>query len=140
MASNSNKTQRTEASVEAFLISVPDEQRRADALALLALMRSWTGLEPRLWGADIVGFGEYHYRYESGREGDFFKVGFSPRKQSMSLYLMSGFERYEELLSRLGKYRTGKACLYLKRLSDADEAVLRELITEAFQYMNEKYG
>lgn len=107
---------------------------------LLSLMEELTGMEAKMWGASIVGFGDYHYQYESGREGDFFKVGFSPRKQNLTLYIMPGFDRYEDLMAKLGIFKTGKSCLYLKKLEDVNAEVLRELIVESVRYMNEKYG
>ncbi|RMD73988.1 MAG: DUF1801 domain-containing protein, partial [Bacteroidetes bacterium] len=122
-----------------FLDAVPDEQKRADSYRLLELMEELTGEPPVLWGPSLVGFGKYHYRYASGREGDFFLTGFSPRKQALTLYIMSGFSRYDELMARLGKYKTGKSCLYIKRLSDVDEEVLRTLIAESVAWMRQKY-
>ena len=122
------KTKATAESVEAFLGDVADEARRADCRTLVDLMREATGAEPRMWGGSIVGFGSYHYTYESGREGDWFIQGFSPRKGDLSLYVMPGFEAFDGVLDRLGKFKTGKACLYVKRLSDVDLDVLRELL------------
>ena len=136
----SNKTQPTDASVEAFLDTVEDPGRRADCAALVRLMREVTGHEPRMWGASMVGFGSYHYRYESGREGDFFLAGFSPRKRDLSVYVMAGLERFPELLARLGKHRTGKSCLYLKRLGDVDPDVLRTLIRESVAHVRLTHG
>jgi Domain of unknown function (DU1801) len=119
----------TGAAVEDFLAAVPDEQRRADAHRLCALMQQITGEEPAMWGPSIVGFGTYHYRYASGREGDAPLAGFSPRKPHLVVYLVGGYEdRYGAALARLGPHKTGKSCLYLKRLGDVDEAALRELI------------
>jgi hypothetical protein len=103
-------------------------------------MAEVTGDEPRLWGRGMVGFGTYHYRYESGREGDWFVTGFAPRKSDLTLYIMAGFDRYEALMSRLGKYRTGKSCLYVKRLADVDEAVLRELVEESVGWVRGRWG
>ncbi|MDP5170669.1 MAG: DUF1801 domain-containing protein [Bacteroidia bacterium] len=140
MAKAQNKTQKTELSVREFLDSVEPAQRREDSLMLLSLMEELTGMEAKMWGASIVGFGDYHYQYESGREGDFFKVGFSPRKQNLTLYIMPGFDRYEDLMAKLGIFKTGKSCLYLKKLEDVNAEVLRELIVESVRYMNEKYG
>jgi Domain of unknown function (DU1801) len=115
--------------VEEFLAAVPNEGRRADACQLIVLMREVTGEEPVMWGPSIVGFGRYHYRYDSGREGDSALVGFSPRKQHLVVYLVGGFEgRYASVLARLGPHKTGKGCLYLKRLGGVDLDVLRELI------------
>ena len=128
-----NKTQKTGASVEEFLESVANPRRRRDGFAVLAMMREITGLEPEMWGPSIIGFGDYHYRYESGREGDFFLTGFSPRKQSLTLYIMSDLEGREDLLAKLGKHRTGAACLYINKLADVDVAVLRELIRISFE-------
>lgn len=134
------KTQKTRASVRAFLDGVADERRRRDSFRILALMREVTGEPPRMWGSSIVGFGDYHYRYASGREGDFFLTGFSPRKQSLTLYIMSGFGDYDRsgesaaLLRRLGKFKTGKACLYINSLEDVDLEVLRELIARSVRH------
>jgi hypothetical protein len=122
------KTRPTDQSVDQFLESLPDERQRQDSRAVVALMREVTGAEPRMWGESIVGFGVYRYRYASGREGDWLVTGFSPRKQNLTLYLSYGFEQHAELLARLGKHKLGKACLYLKRLDDVDQAALRELI------------
>ena len=133
-----NKTQKTGASVDEFLASVSNAQRRADGLALLDMMKDVTGLEPEMWGPSIIGFGEYHYRYESGREGDMPLVGFSPRSKSLSLYVMPGFGEFADLLSRLGKYRTGVSCLYVNKLADVDSDVLRELIARSYRYMRDE--
>jgi hypothetical protein len=127
------KTRPTGQSVERFLHSIADEQRR-DCLTVLGLMREITGAEPKMWGGSIVGFGSYQYQYESGRAGDWFIAGFSPRKQNLTLYLMSGFEAYSDLLKKLGKHKTGKSCLYIKRLEDIDLAVLKELIKQSVQH------
>lgn len=122
------KTKPNAASVKTFLDSIGDDKRRKDARKVLAMMKEITGEKPKMWGGSIVGFGSYHYKYASGREGDWFRAGFSPRKQALTLYLMQGFEGRGELMSKLGKYQTGKSCLYIKRLEDVDEAILRELI------------
>ncbi|HEX9641928.1 MAG TPA: DUF1801 domain-containing protein, partial [Candidatus Krumholzibacteria bacterium] len=121
------KTQRSTKSVSAFLKSVENPQRREDAIAVCDMMAKITKKKPEMWGTAIVGFGTYHYKYASGREGDWFLVGFSPRKQNLTLYIMAGFSRYDELMAELGKYKTGKSCLYLNRLSDADPKVLKQL-------------
>lgn len=139
MAKNENKTTETEASVDDFLNSVADEKKRADSFEVKAMMERLTGMPAKMWGPAIVGFGSYHYKYDSGREGDFLKVGFSPRAQNLTLYIMPGFGRYEELMQKLGKYKTGKSCLYLKKLEDVDKAVLEELIRESYTYMSNKY-
>ena len=125
------KTRKTDASVEAFLAGVGDEGKRADSREIVALMRRVTGEPPKLWGTSIVGFGSYHYVYASGQEGDWPLTGFSPRKQALTLYIMSGFYGEEPLLKKLGKYKTGKACLYVKKLEDIDLGVLRKLIEKS---------
>lgn len=129
------KTKKNEASVEDFIAAVEPEQKRQDSETLLKLMRNITGDEGAMWGGSIVGFGKYSYKYASGHSGEWFVTGFSPRKQNMTLYIMSGFDRYDELLSKLGKHTTGKSCLYIKRLSDVDENVLKELVTESVDWM-----
>ena len=133
-----NKTTPNDQDVEQFLNSVADEQKRQDSFTILKLMKQVTGLEPRMWGSSIVGFGSYHYRYESGREGDMLLAGFSPRKQNLTLYNMGGFERYDNLRKQLGKHSTGKGCLYIKRLDDVDLATLKSLIEESFQHAKRK--
>ncbi|MCW9708690.1 DUF1801 domain-containing protein [Fodinibius salsisoli] len=133
------KTQPNDESVKQFLDAVENKQKREDSFQILEWMRHITGEEPQMWGDSIVGFGSYHYQYESGREGDWFLTGFSPRKQKFSLYIMSGFSRYEKLLDQLGKHKTGKSCLYIKRLSDIDSSVLQALIQESVDYMRSKY-
>ena len=140
MAKNQNKTTENDASVTTFLNSVEHEGKRNDALRILDMMRLCTGEEPKMWGSSIVGFGKYHYKYDSGREGDFMKVGFSPRKQNISLYIMTGFDRYDELMNKLGKHKTGKSCLYINKLADVDEEVLKELITISYDLMTKKHG
>jgi hypothetical protein len=122
------KTRPTDASVKEFLACVDHDRRREDAFALLELMREVTGEEPRMWGPSIVGFGSYRYEYKSGREGDWFLTGFSPRKQNMTLYLMGGLDEYKGLLGRLGKHKTGVGCLYINKLQDIDLPILRELV------------
>lgn len=121
------KTKPTGQSVTDFLNAIADERRRQDCFAVLEMMREVSGAEPEMWGPSIVGFGNQRYRYESGREGDWFLIGFSPRKQNLTLYLTSGLEQHAELLAQLGKHSTGKSCLYIKRLADIDMAALREL-------------
>lgn len=128
MARCEAKTRATAESVKDFIASLENETRRTDANTLLKVFADVTGWKPRMWGPSIIGFGSYHYRYASGREGDAPLTGFSPRKQNLSVYLAYGFERQADLLERLGKHKLGKACLYLKRLDDADPAALRELI------------
>ena len=140
MAKEELKTKETEASVEDFINQIADENVREDSKKIAEMMQKATKSEPKMWGASIVGFGTYHYKYASGREGDWMRIGFSPRKQNLTLYIMDGFEKYDELMANLGKYKTGKSCLYVKRLSDVDEKVLKELIAESVKYFNDKYG
>ena len=130
------KTKKNEASVEGFLKSVENEKRREDSFVVLDLMKEVTSEKPTMWGTSIVGFGSYHYKGASGREGDWMKVGFSPRKQNMTLYIMDGFGSYDSLLDKLGKYKTGKSCLYINKLEDVDQTVLRELIKQSFKSMS----
>lgn len=135
-----NKTIPNETSVSAFIEGVEDEQKKADCHTLTGLMKEITGEEPVMWGPSIIGFGSYHYKYDSGRGGDMLLTGFSPRKQNLTLYIMSGFNRYEKLMRKLGKYKTGKSCLYIKRLSDIDMGVLTELIKDSFTHYNKKFN
>ena len=114
------KTQPTDKSVKAFIEAIENEERRQECLQLLSWMKKITQTEPKLWSNNIVGFDSYHYKYATGREGDWFITGFSPRKQALTLYIMAGFDRYEELMQRLGEYKTGKSCLYVKRLRDVN--------------------
>lgn len=129
------KTKRNDASVEKFLNGVKDEQKRADCFEILKLMEEVTGAPAEMWGASIIGFGKYHYKYASGREGDWMLVGFSPRKQNITLYIMAGFEEYEALLANLGKHSTGKSCLYIKRLEQVDLKVLKQLVKKSVTHM-----
>ena len=125
------KTKKNAADVEKFLNSVENDKRREDSLVILDLMREVTGEEGSMWGSSIVGFGSYHYKYASGREGDWFLTGFSPRKQNLTVYIMDGFSNYDELLGKLGKHKTGKSCLYINKLEDVDQDVLRQLVMES---------
>ena len=134
-----NKTKATDASVEAFLAAVEPEQRRIDGRVLLEMMARITGEPPKMWGPSIIGFGQYHYRYESGREGDMPRIGFSPRKAQLVLYLADGFAGRDALFARLGKHSTSKACLYINKLADVDLAVLEALMVESFEYMRKAY-
>ena len=140
MAKAENKTKETEASVDTFLANIKDDQKKADCLVLKSMMSRITDSPAKMWGASIVGFGTYHYKYDSGREGDFMKVGFSPRAQNVTVYIIAGFDRYEALMSQLGKHKTGKSCLYIKKLDDIDLDVLEELVKESYNLMTEKYG
>lgn len=134
------KTVPTDQSVNEFIDAVEDEQRRDDCRAVRRIMEEITGEPAKMWSSSIVGFGNYHYQYASGHEGDWMITGFSPRKRDLTLYLMAGFERYDELMEQLGKYKNGKSCLYIKRLADIDEQVLRQLITASVSYIRERYG
>ena len=134
------KTQQTDADVEEFLLGIGDERQREDCFTVLEIMRKATKAEPKMWGPGIVGFGSYHYRYASGREGDSFVTGVSPRKQALTVYIMPGFKDYEELLRRLGKHKTGKSCLYINKLEDVDLGVLERLVTKSVRHMEDKYG
>lgn len=133
------KTRPTGASVEAFIDAVEHPRRREDARTLLELMHRVTGEEPVMWGPSIVGYGSYHYRYASGQEADWPVVGFSPRKQNLSIYIMTGFEASDALLSRLGKHKTGKSCLYVNKLADVDLEVLETLVRASVAEMKRMY-
>ena len=134
-----NKTKPTAASVADFLAAVPNAQRRADAKKVCAMMERLSGYKPVLWGPSIIGFGSYHYRYDSGREGDSGRIGFSPRSTALVLYLVDGYKGKEAQLARLGKHKIGVSCLYINKLSDVDEGVLEEMIRDSLAYMDEKY-
>lgn len=135
-----NKTKPTDASPEEFLNRIEDEKKRLEAFTILKLMKQVTGKKPVMWGPSIVGFGLYHYKYASGREGDFFVTGFSPRKQNLTIYIMPGFARYATLMKKLGKHKTGSSCLYIKKLDDVDMPTLKQLITESVAHMARKYS
>ena len=125
------KTKENDQGVENFLNGIEDEKKRREAFMILELMKKITDSEPKMWGASIVGFGNHHYKYQSGREGDWFLAGFSPRKQNLTLYVMSGFPGYEELLAKLGKHKIGKSCLYINKLEDVNLSVLGEMIEKS---------
>lgn len=133
------KTSQNEESPTAFIASVKNPQRRADAEVLLTLFNRVTGLKPRMWGDSIIGYGRYHYRYDSGREGEFFITGFSPRKANLSIYIMPGYQDLSAMLGRLGKHKEGKACLYINKLADVDLRVIEELIEFDLSYMRDHY-
>ena len=134
-----NQTVETDASVDRFLEGVENAQRRQDGFALLAIMRRATGVEARMWGPAIIGFGKYHYRYDSGREGDMLRVGFSPRKANLALYLTSKDATVESLLARLGRHKRGGSCIYLNKLADVDARVLEEMISHSWMLSHEKH-
>lgn len=133
------KTKATGTDVAAFIDAVEPPQRREDAKTLCALMARISGEPPAMWGPSIVGFGRYHYRYDSGHEGDMARISFAPRKAQLVLYIVMGFPRYDALLARLGKYSTGKSCLYIKTLADVDMAVLEELVQAGWDDMAARY-
>ncbi|MBA3354551.1 MAG: DUF1801 domain-containing protein [Pyrinomonadaceae bacterium] len=132
------KTQPTKESVSGFLKKVSDKDRREDCLKVLEIMKDVTGEEPKMWGSSIVGFGRYHYKYESGREGESMITGFSPRKGDLTLYIIGGFEPVSDLMARLGKHKIGKSCLYLKKLADVDAGVLRKIVEKSVKGMADK--
>ena len=128
------KTKVNDESVDKFIQSFP-EARQKDCYMILEMMKKATKKEPKMWGTSIIGFGDYHYKYESGREGDFFITGFSPRKQNLTLYINSGFDEYGSLLEKLGKHSTSKTCLYIKKLDDVDKKVLNQIVTKSAKTM-----
>lgn len=133
------KTKATEVSVDDFIEALPIPQRREDAKKVRAMFERLTGEPARMWGPTIIGFGSYDYKYESGHSGTMCRMGFSPRKAELVLYVLTGFEGQPDLLARLGRHKTGKVCLYIKKLPDVDEAVLEEISARALAHMNEKY-
>ena len=134
-----NKTQATSMKVSEFIAAIEDPEKRKDCRELMKMTREITGNRATMWGTSMVGFGKYHYKYASGREGDYFITGFSPRKQALTVYIMAGFKAHAELMEKLGKYKTGTSCLYIKTLDDIDRSVLAELITESVRYMRKTY-
>lgn len=134
------KTKKNDASVEAFLQTVKEEEKIKDCAAILKMMKRVTKEKPKMWGSSIVGFGSFHYKSErSKQEGDWFITGFSPRKQNLTIYIIAGFGMYKEQMKNLGKHTTGSSCLYIKRLSDINIKVLEELVSLSFSHMKEKY-
>jgi len=134
-----NKTRPSDGDVQAFIAGIENETRRADAGTLLRMMSEVTSFKPVLWGETMIGFGKYHYQYDSGREGDYFLTGFSPRKSAMSVYIMPGFEQYGDLLAKLGKHRHSVSCLYINRLDAIDLRVLETMIEDSVRRMKEIY-
>ncbi len=126
------KTKANDESVDAFLKTITEEQKQQDCFKILEMMQEITKQAPKMWGSSIIGFGSQHYKYETGREGDWFLVGFSPRKQNITLYLSGGFEKHQDLLETLGKYKTGKSCMYINKLADINQVALEKLIKESF--------
>ena len=131
------KTKLNDASVEDFLNTIEDDQKRRDCFEIMKIMKQAAKAEPKMWGSSIVGFGSYHYKGASGREGDWMLTGFSPRKQNITLYIMGGFNGQENLMKKLGKHSTGKACLYIKKLEDVDKKVLKELVSASVKVMKQ---
>ncbi len=140
MAKVELKTKKNKASVKEFLESIEDEEKRKECKEVSRMMRSATGKNPKMWGDSIVGFDEYTYKGASGREGDWMRMGFAPRKSTITIYIMDGFEKYNELMEKLGKYKTGKSCLYIKKLDDVDRNILTELMEGSVKHFNDKYG
>jgi len=134
-----NKTQENDADIAAFIASVAHERRRGEAEILLEMLGRVSGLPAKMWGSSIIGFGRYHYKYASGREGDFMRIGFSPRKANMSVYIIPGFAKYPVILGRLGKFKTGVSCLYINKLADIDLGVLEELAAASLKDMEQLY-
>ncbi|MEQ8629473.1 DUF1801 domain-containing protein [Ekhidna sp.] len=134
------KTQPNDLDVESFINTIEPESKRDDAWEVLKLMKKVTGEEPVMWGSSIVGFGKYKYVYESGREGEWMLTGFSPRKQAMTLYLMSGYEKMDDLMQKLGKYKSSVSCLYIKRHSDIDLDVLEEMVRKSVEIIKKRYA
>lgn len=139
MAKNENKTVANDLDVAEFLAGVADERRRAETQTVIGMMRRVTGEEPQMWGTSLIGFGRYHYRYDSGREGDFFMTGLSPRKAALTVYIMPGFSEYGEELDRLGPHKLGRSCLYIRRLDKIDPDALEALVAKSYAFMREKY-
>ena len=134
-----NKTVPNKEDVRGFINKLADEQKRKDCFQLLQIIQEITGEPPVIWGNSIIGFGTYHYKYDSGREGDFFIAGFSPRKQNISIYLMAGLDKFEKELTKLGKHKIGKSCLYIKSLETIDEEVLKDMIKTSVNLMRKRY-
>lgn len=139
MAQGKNKTKPTDNDVLGFIDRLDSDQQRTDAHWIAALMERLSGEKPRMWGPTIIGFGSYHYKYASGREGDMCRIGFSPRKGQIVLYIIDGFASHETLMAQLGKYKTGKSCLYIKKLSDIDTNVVEQLCSASLEWMNMTY-
>lgn len=133
------KNKETRASVRAFLKDLDNKEKYQDCLEILKIMENVSGKKAKMWGTSMIGFGRYHYKYKSGHEGDWFVTGFSPRKQNLVIYIMPGFSKYQTLMSKLGKYKTGKSCLYIKRLEDINIKVLKQLIARSIKDMQKMY-
>ena len=140
MAKTITKTKQHSGSVKEFVDAVKNDTRRADARVILKLLRKITGKQAKMWGPSIIGFDKYHYKYDSGHEGDICMIGFSPRSASLVFYIMTGFKGYNGLLKKLGKHKTSKACLYINKLADVDMAVLEEILSQSYQFTRQKYS
>jgi Domain of unknown function (DU1801) len=139
MAKNDNKTQMTEVKASNYLPTIADEGQRADCITLDKMIQEVTGRKPKMWGKEMVGYGCYHYVGKSGREGDWFKTGFAPRKNQLSIYCIGGFDNHQGILDRLGKHKLGKGCLYVKNLDVIDKEVLKELLAANISLMDQQY-
>ena len=139
LAKSDNKTQPTRTSVQDFLDTVRNEKQRADAQKIAAMLTRISRCEPKMWGPSIIGFGSYHYKYDSGRQGETCRIGFSPRKGKTVFYIVNGFDGYSEHMEKLGNYKTGKSCLYIKQLCDVDQTILEQLCAASLEWMAEKY-
>ena len=133
------KTKPNRKSVTTYIKSIEDYKKRKDCITLMAMMKEITGKRPKMWGESIVGYGKYHYKYKSGREGDWFVTGFAPRKQNISIYIMPGFSKYQTIMKKLGKYKLGVSCLYIKTLEDVDHKLLHQLISKSVKDMDRIY-
>lgn len=134
------KTKKNNASVKAFIDAIDDEQKRKDCKTILKMMKNVSGKQPKMWGSSIIGFDSYHYTYASGQEGDWPMIGFSPRKAAITLYIMPGFDEFDSLMQKIGKFKTGKSCLYIKSLEDIDLKVLEQLMKKSLAWMRKKYA
>nr|QEE18133.1 hypothetical protein DSAG12_03971 [Candidatus Prometheoarchaeum syntrophicum] len=133
------KTKQTDKSVNEFLSKIEDPIKQKASRQILKIMKEVSKTDPKMWGESIIGFGNYHYKYATGREGDWMRIGFSPRKQYLTLYIMDGFDKYNELMEKLGKYKTGKSCLYIKKMQDIDINILKELMKESLLNMDKLF-
>jgi hypothetical protein len=133
------KTKQNDSDITGFLNGIDNEDRRNECFKLLEHFEQWTSETPKMWGSSIIGYGSYHYKYDSGREGDWFLTGFSPRKQNLTIYITAGFSEYNDIMKDLGKYKTGSSCLYVKRLSDIDIHKLKTLVEKSVGYMKKRY-
>ncbi|WP_371805180.1 DUF1801 domain-containing protein [Candidatus Lokiarchaeum ossiferum] len=133
------KTKANDKNVQAFLDTIQNPQKKQDSLAIMQILQEKSGNEPIMWGNSIIGYGKYHYKYKTGREGDWMRIAFSPRKQNLTLYIMDGFETHKELLNKLGKFKIGKSCLYIKKLADIDNKILSQLVEQSLHNMNTRY-